>query len=352
MSPHKDELTAPLLAEVLSVEKGSPFVVLRNADGLPQRLMGRDVDVSLMPGTTVKDAADRVVQAATKHGWQVVVDSRRHHMAGVTLFHAGERGTLHFDLFKGITHLSNPLFSVEELWTEAEVVDDVRRLSKRMEVLATTVHRVVFGGTLNKAKYVDQLADLLREPEQRQWLEERVSGILDPVLARELTDLGSLEILTRKGGDRARRARRAFWRNRLSASPTRMLGNVTRYGAGQLGSVLHPPGVVGLEGDPFPGLADEVLTLELASALSAYGFQVGHVRADAAEIKTLNAPRFADMLRQRWKYWAPLRTVAPSLFLWLQAKRTGVVIVDRLPTLLRALRRSPMRPRWLTGAQS
>lgn len=349
MSPSRNELMAPLLAEVLSVEKGSPFVVLRNADGLPQRLTGRDVDVSLKPGTTVTEAAERVLAAAEQHGWQVVVDSRRDHMAGVTLFHADVRETLHFDLFKGITHVSNPLFSVDDLWNETEVVGDVRRLSKRMEVLATTVHRVVFGGTLNKRKYVDQLAHFLEDAEQRRWLEECVSLVLGPDLARELTNPEALEPLTRNGGDRARRARRAFWRNRLRASPTRTLANFTRYGAGQLGSVFHPPGVVGVEGDPFPGLNNEVLTLELASALSAYGFQVKHVRADAAEIKTLNAPRFEDMLRQRWKYWTPLRQVAPSLFLWLQAKRTGVVIVDRLPTLLRALRRSPMRPRWLTG---
>ncbi len=340
-------LTA-VLAAVTSVRGNSPFVALRNADTLPDRLDGRDLDVSVAPGVSLRDAARFVIQHGERAGWQVVVDSRRHHMAAVTLFHPETRETLHFDLFKGITHLSNPLFTVEELWEESEVVNDVRRLSHRMEVLATVVHRTVFGGTLNKQKYVEQLAEFVSDPRNRSWLAARVSRVLGPEFAVELTTPERVRELTRFGADRSARARKTFLSRRARRAPFSFAWDTVRYFAGQVGSMLFPPGFVGQPGDRVPALGSELLTLELACALSAYGFYVPSTRSRAEQIQTVNAPRFADMLKERWDYWGPLREWAPSVFLWFLAKRAAVVVVDRLPPLLALLRGSRVLcPRWL-----
>ena len=268
-------------------------------------------------------------------------------MAGVTLFDREVREELHFDLFRGLSHLSLPLLTADELWQESQVHRDVRRLTPRMEVLSTVLHRTVFGGTLNKPAYVEQLRALLEESPDGPWLEERVRRVLGPALAAELTSVERLASLSRDGSARAARARRAVLRGAFRRSPVAAAGSVVRFAWGQLGSMLRPPGVVGRPRDPVPGLPGERLSTSLASALSIYGFSVPHVRAGAGTIETLNPPRYADMLRERWHYWAPLRTALPSVFLWLQAKRAGVVVVDRLPWALRILRRTPFRPRWL-----
>jgi hypothetical protein len=66
-------------------------------------------------------------------------------------------------------------------------------------------------------------------------------------------------------------------------------------------------------------------------------------------VRSLNGPKHQQCVESLWRSATILRWVAPSLFLWLQAKRNRVVVLERLPLALRGLRRlSP--PAWLCVA--
>ena len=79
--------TPRLLSAILDVNDGSPFVVLRNAEELPAELSGRDLDVALVPGVSLRDATRFLLERAKALGWQGVCLSTRAHMTGVTFLH-------------------------------------------------------------------------------------------------------------------------------------------------------------------------------------------------------------------------------------------------------------------------
>jgi hypothetical protein len=274
-------------------------------------------------------------------------------MAAMTLVHLSEPAlAIHLDIFREVSFLSIPVLDAATLMVEAEVRNDVRLLSKRAEVAATVIHRVLFGGTLNKEKYIEQVRDVLSDPADAAWLRDRVEGAIGAPIAAEVTDRRSLAGL-RGDGERRNRAavgsvfRRSFLRRPLDTSV-----RVVRHMLGQVASTLRPPGVVGCPGDPFPELPCYGLTLHLASAISIYGLYQPSVRSDAATLKTENEERYEEMLKRRWTRWAFLRWCLPSVFLWLQAKRAGIVLVDRLPLALRIARRLGIAPAWVARPAS
>ncbi len=343
---HEIANISDLLRKLTCVSEASPLIALRNADGLPDRLDGTDLDVVCAPGVSLSEARSFLRRCASSTGWRLLGLSNRFHMAAATFVHPGGKNFLHIDVFRDLSVLGVPLISAEELYRDHLVVNGVRRLSPRMETLVTVVHRTLHGGTLNKRRYRDQLRFCL-ESEDGEWCRERLADILGVRVAQRLEDVAVRDESQGEGWSRGNSTVSAVISRRLVRAPWSTLTRLARYGAGQVTSFLRPPGLVGEPGAAVPQMPGLRVDLGFASGLSIYALSAPTVRAAPTSLATMHPPRYLRMLRSRWKFWTPLRWILPSIFLWLHAKRSGVAIVDRLPGGLRLLRRAGLGRSWI-----
>jgi O-antigen/teichoic acid export membrane protein len=332
-------------------EAAGLFTVLRNGEQLPEAMTGTDLDVSVRPGCSVGEVVEFLCRRGRALGWMPVGVSRRPHMTGFSLVKAdggASASAIHFDIFEGITYLGLPLLQPEALDTESIVRGEVRQLSERGRVLATTVHHLAWNGALLKEKYRAELATVLARTGDREWLLGTVDGALGTPVSRELGKPQGLAGL----GSGATGLRRRVWLGLASRwffpRPRLSLRSLATYLVGQLQSLRHPPGLIGSPGDPIPGLPGTPLTLQLACRISPHAAGATHVRTPSAMVRTLNGPRYERSTARLWRAWTPLRWLLPSLFLYLQAKRNRIVVLDRLPFAIRWLRTRADPPGWLT----
>ena len=321
------------------------FVVLRNGELLPHAMAGNDLDVATLPGISPDQVVAFLVERARPLGWAPVCLSRRADMTAfslVDLSASPPRDALHVDVFNGIRVHGVRLLPPELLAAESVVRDGVRQLTPRARVLATLAHHAAASGALTKDKYLTELVELQEQPEERAWLLARTAEWLGHALVGELAAPGGPTALRTP-------SRRRRWRVLASAarSPWGLARMMLRYCAGQLPSLVHPSGVVGRRGDRF-GAPPHLFWLspELACRVSPLAMIASSVRAAPEAVYTLNGAKHQRCITEIWRAATPLRLFAPSLFLWLQAKRNRIVVLDRLPLALRALRRVAA-PVWL-----
>ena len=311
------------------------FVVLRNGELLPDGMAGTDLDVSVLPGRTLEEVTAYLQQRAATVGWEAVCISARPHMVGVSLLDCTDECSasgVHFDIFNGITLLCIPLVRSELLLTESAVRKGVRELSTRARALATVVHHVAWSGGLGKEKYARELELVLADPHDRTWVLAEIRRAFGGKISAELEFGGSPCSLG--SGKRRRRALFGVIRESARRSVPDTMRAVIRYYSGQVGSMLSPPGLVGARGGRIGSAPGRPLNVELACSLSPHGFAAKHVRGPVSQVQTLNGPRYAASLATMWRRWRFVRWLAPSAFLWVQAKRGRVVVLDRLPASL------------------
>jgi hypothetical protein len=269
-------------------------------------------------------------------------------MVGLSLMYPdGEAVALHFDIFDGITFLSIPLLSVNELYDESFAAAGIRQLSNRARAAATVIHHMAWSGMLRKQKYVDDLTAVLALPTDRKWFEEKATRAFGPRLGGLLADPTYVQTLTTSSSRRRLRYFGATIYHGIRMTPVATMAHMAAYTLGQAESLVRPPGVVGCPGDPFPGLEGTSLSLSLACAISPHALRAPTVRSPSRCVTTLNGARYESSIRHMWLAAAPLRWLLPSVFLWLNAKRGRVVLVDRLPRSLELLRRLGGGKRWL-----
>lgn len=343
--------TARLLRRIFAPGEPSSMIVLRNAEQLPDAFVGQDLDVSATPGVGCDEVASHIMARGRELGWEPVCVSRRHHMVGLSLVHAdGATLALHFDIFDGITFLSIPLLSVEELFEESFTAGGIRQLSKRAQAAATVIHHMAWSGMLRKQKYVDELSTVLALPAERRWFEDRAIRAFGPRLGLRLADAGYLQTLTQSSAARRLQYAAAVIAQGMRARPVATMTAIAAYAIGQVESLIHPPGVVGSPGDPFPGLEGASLSLPLACAISPHALAAPTVRSPSRAVTTVNGPRYETSVRHMWSTASPLRWFFPSGFLWLNAKRGRVILIDRLPRGLALLRELGGGSRWLASS--
>lgn len=324
------------------------MIVLRNAEQLPDSFIGQDLDVTVTPGVDCDTAAAHIVDCGRELGWEPVCVSRRHHMVGLSLVHTdGAALALHFDVFNGITFLSIPLLSAAELSGESFIVGGIRQLNDRARTAATVIHHMAWSGMLRKQKYLDELNLVLAQPSEREWFEQRAVRAFGPRLGLQLTDAAYVQTLTGSNSLRRLRYAAAAIRQGIKVRPAATMAAIAAYAAGQVESLLRPPGVVGCPGDPFPGLEGTSLSLPLACAISPHALAAPTVRSPSRAVATVNGPRYEASVRHMWSTTSPLRWLFPSGFLWLNAKRGRVVLLDVLPRGLALVRELGGARRWL-----
>lgn len=339
-----------LLRRLLSVEGGSPFVALRDAESLPDTLSG-DLAVVCVPGTSLADARRFLRECGKAEEWRTIAINRRTRMMAVTVLHFRTKALLRVDVVLDISVFGVPLLG-PDLWLEESAVkNDIRRLSLRAETAVAVVQRVLHEGLLNKPKYLGQLRSGFASDDE-DWLRSTFRTAFGGKLGAELGDSDAGGGLAQVGSGRRARAILGALGPRLLRHPGRTVGGVLAYGAGQVRSMLSPGGLVGTPDDTVPGLPGQPLDLEFASRLSVDSVRAPGVRAPASSLRTADEGRSTTKLANRWRFWTPLRWVSPSAFLWLQAKRFGVVIVDRLPVGLRLLRRLGVGRSWMARTGS
>jgi hypothetical protein len=340
--------TAGLLRSIFADARASAlFTILRNGEALPDGLSGRDLDVSTLPGHSPAHVVAFLLERARAAGWTPICLSRRPHMTAISFVAGLASDAIHFDIFDGITYACIPLLEPALLADESAVRDGVRMLRLRGRVLATLAHHLAWNGGLTKAGYRDEVAAVLADPADRDWLLYRVHALFGERIAGELAAPRGGERLGTDLRRRRRAARRALLGRSLRRAPAATLGGLARYALGQLPSLAVPPGLIGERDDPLPG-TDVPLDLSLACRIAPHGFGIDAFRT-AHGARTLNGPRYERTLARSWARWAPVRWIAPSIFLWFQAKRGRVVVVERLPVALRVLRRTA-RPAWLAAS--
>jgi hypothetical protein len=326
------------------------FTVLRNDELLPDDLSGVDLDVCRMPGASLEEILRHITATARSVGWGTVCVSRRPHMIGfslVSLEDGVQNQAVHLDVFDGISFWGMPLISPELLASESGVHRGVRQLSNRGRVLATAVHHLAWVGGFHKTKYRQEVAELLANPAERRWFLDRVRESLGTRIAADLENPAAFDALTSHPPRRRFKTLLMVLGTCVKQRPLSSLKAMANYFLGQIPSALHPPGCVGSPGDFVAGAPGRGLSLELACRLSPFGFGAKSVWAGPAAAMTLNGAGYERWLRTMWSRWTPLRWLAPSLFLWLQAKRNRVVVLDRLPLGIRLLRARSRRPTWI-----
>ena len=294
-----------------------------------------------MPGRTISDVVDHLVVSAARAGWELVRMSERPHTAALAFAarnHDGRVAAFHFDVFRDIGYANVELISALDLASEAlERTPGVRSLSDRMRALATTVHHLTWSGRLSKAKYRDELNDALHDDLYGAWTASRLEDVFGRDVAQQIGQLSAEDRLGEIDPERRTAFRRAALRRALARRPLRTSIALLRYVGSHLASLVSPAGIVGMPGDRVPGAHGDLrLDLELACGLSPHGFRVRSVRSGGME--TLNGERYLDDLQRVWTRTRVVRYVAPSAFLWVQAKRNRVVVVDRLPLMIALLR--------------
>lgn len=346
--------TASLLTSLFSTKAAADqFVVLRNDELLPHALSGTDVDVSVLPGSTPPSVAAFIIACAHRIGWHPVVISRRNHITALALLpkseHDDTEAALHFDVFDGITYHGLELVPKAVLRDESEVENGVRRLNDRGKALATLTHHVAWNGGLGKEKYRRQLCAVVEHDGDRRWLHAHVAAVFGRSVAHEVVNREQIEQLGHNIRARRRRVVRALFVTQLRRRPIATIARIARYLFGQLKSFKSPPGLVGSVGSPVPSAPTRTLSLALACKLSPHAFRVPHVRVTDQFVETLNGEGYERVLRKTWRRWFAIRFVAPSVFLYYQAKRGRVILIDRLPTGIRVLQRMSTRPNWVAS---
>ena len=326
------------------------FIVLRNAEDLPEGLSGTDLDLSTMPGAGLLEVTRYLTRQAQKAGWHALAVSRRPHMVGLSLVHAASPVSLealHFDVFAGISYLGIPLLTPEDLAEGSQVRGGVRHLSPSHRVLATVLHHLSWSGGLSKTKYRQELLDL--QGARPPWLEAQLSRVHSRLLA---------ELVARPWDIPTGPSRRtrliltsALALQRLRKEPGRFVTALSAYLVGQIPSLIRPPGKIGRPGDLIPDLSVGALDLRLACRICPLAAQAPSVRAPASCLRTLNGPRYESALQRTWQRWSMIRWLVPTAFLWFQAKRNRIVLLESLPLGIRFLRRLPTRPSWISSPQ-
>jgi thymidylate kinase len=336
-----------LLGALLEVDRGSPFISLRNAEELPKRLTGNDLDVALRKGVSLKEASAYAMARARRLGWYPVIVNSRGHMVGISFVHRFTPGTvLHLDIFRDIARFGVPLIDGNALESEIRIERGLAVLSPRAEALATLVHRVLHGGTLNKTKYERQLLEALGNSEIQGWLVDELSRIFGSTFSAEVAHAIEAGEMGSGGPDREREATRAVLTQAVRRAPIRTALALARYLVSQVSSFAQPSGLVGRSGELVPGLHGAILTDDFAAALSTTAMRVDNVGDPPSAVTIVGPDRYREMILSRWNSWTWLRHVWPSAFLWLHAKRGGVALVHDLPLGIRVLRRVG-KPSWV-----
>jgi hypothetical protein len=338
-----------LLHRIFSGPAASYFLILRNDEALPDGLSGRDLDVCVRPHRTADEVVEYLSECGRELGWVPVSVSTRPHMVGLTLVRQDRHSDegVHFDVFDGISFAGMPLCAATELDNESEVRDGARVLSRRGRALATILHHMAWNGYLGKDKYRTEVAQVLADPIDAAWLHERLTRVFGEGATRRLLASASTSRLDREHGASRVRVCAAIFAHRAPVEGLRPAKEVLAYWAGQRSSLQHPPGLVGMDGDFVPRAPRFRLSTELACVISPHGYTVPSVRSRATHICTINGDSYERVLRSAWKRWTVVRWVAPSSFLYYQAKRNRVVVLTkRLPLALRVLR-AWRRPAWV-----
>ena len=331
----------PALGEIvgaLVASPESPFIVMRNGEGLPDVPSGSDIDLLLRPGVSLDTAISWIRAEATRLGWSYGFENYRSYMHALALFKAtdGEYAAVHLDLFDGVTLYGVPLLSGEALNNEIVSRSGMATLSLRAETLVTVIHRLAWSGGLVKAKYRAQLKETLGDPSSRDWLIQQLKEAIGPQIASVVM---AQNALARRSTWRRMRILMYVFRKNLSLDLPATLLSMFSYVRSQLETAFRPTGIVGQVGDLLPGSDSIHLSLALACRLEPHSFYAPHVRAPADEIQTTNGPAYESYIRRSWRRAAALRWTVPSLFLWYQRKRGEIVLLDRLPLGPRLFRR-------------
>ncbi|MGH8950409.1 MAG: hypothetical protein ACRDX9_03195, partial [Acidimicrobiia bacterium] len=253
---------------------------------------------------------------------------------------------LHFDIFDGITAMGVPLVPKRLLEAESSVKDGVRNLSSRARVLVTTLHHLAWSGGWKKEKYFQELGDVAGNEEDRAWLLEHIESVLGRSFAERVIDRGSRGEMA-PSFSRRMTVMRAALEARSGAELGGAASLMLRYGLGHIPSLLRPAGWVGRPGDRVPSLPTVRHDLAVACGVSQHGYFVPSMRSSKQKLRTLNGERYLANHRHRWSRLVLFRWICPTAFLWLEAKRSRVVVVGRLPLVLRLLRAGALRPRWV-----
>jgi hypothetical protein len=340
---------ATFLQSVFRPNASELFCVLRNGEALPLQMSGTDLDVSCQPGVGTDEIVRWLEDAAHLVGWHRALLSHRWHMTAVSYIGEVDTGfyAVHFDIFDGIRFAGIPLLSVDELARESFVRSGVRQLTFRGRVAATVVHHLAWNGGLTKEKYRTELRDLLEDDEDKRFLQRTVAAALGPAIAALVSDPSGCDELGSNLTARRRRVRWHLLTRRLAQAPLSTMRALASYYLGQLGSMISPPGTVGRLGDRPPWGGSAPLSVEMACGVAPHGFLAPGVRSPAHLTVTMNGERYERTLRQMWRRWRIVRFVFPTAFLWYQAKRGRVVVLERLPTILALLQKLPRSPGWL-----
>lgn len=329
------------------------LIVIRNGEDLPENLVGTDLDVVPAEGASMASVVGYLKHVGENIGWACVCISGRPHVTGLALLGPGKDGpeAVHFDVFKGITWLGVELISPALLQHESVVTRGVRQLSRRARVLATLVHHVGWSGGLTKTKYIDELRNLKADAAEAAWLQATLTTMLGPTVVKSLLDTdASLALGGKRGAWRCRYLLPVLLR-RLGAQPLQTARALARYVTGHWPSLVHPPGIVGRRGAVLPGSAQGLLLdLRIASQVSPHAIGAPSARCSTRSLHILNGPIYATNAAGLWRRWTIVRWAAPTLFLWLQAKRNHAIVLDRLPLGARMLA-ATVKPGWLATEQ-
>lgn len=349
----RHEGRAALLREIFKGDDAAErFIVLRNGEALPERMVGTDLDVCIMPGRSLGEVAEFLIERGRSAGWAPVSVSRRSHMIGLSLVPLDEAAdAVHFDVFGGITYLGLPMLRAETCAAESIVRHGVRSLNRRGQALATTVHHLAWNGYLSKEKYRAELAEVMSDPSSMLWMRESLAAAFGSRTLHAI-DVAIAAGTLGRATARMRRAVRAdlVARRALRRPATTML-QIVGYLAGQGESFRNPPGLIGTRGDSLPAAPRHRLTTELAGRIAPHGFGARSVRAGIGDVHTANGERYRHTLVRTWRRSTLLRWFLPSVFLYLQAKRGRTVVLERMPVALRALQRWS-RPSWLAAPRA
>jgi hypothetical protein len=346
-----------VISELLTIlldGHNTPFVVLRNGEGLPHIVSGTDIDISTRPTTTLSEIVEYLREHGHANGWIPISVSQRPHTVGLALLRTTAPESpvaMHIDIFAGITVFGITLLSAGRLANETETRNNVVQLTNRGRQLATLVHHVAWNGGLSKEKYRDELLQFVTEPSNCSWLDRELVGIFGRAIARECSAPLSIGGLGKQMSWRRMRAVFAIFVLKGSSEPVATATQFIRYVLGHMRSILSPSGLIGHLGDRVPEDRRISLSLQLACQVCPHAFGAKDVRSSVDGLATLNGPRYEAHIRKVWHRWSLIRWFAPSIFLWVQAKRNRWVVVSRMPLLLRCLQRSRYRPHWIALPQ-
>ncbi len=317
------------------------LIPLRNDEGLPDRLAGTDLDLTIGAAQTLDGMTHRVGEIGRGLGWTPVFVNRRSYMVAMPLLGPDGESAVHLDIFDGIGVWGCRLIEPGLLEQEARS-GEVRSLSNRAVVLVTLVHHLCWNGGFTNPEYFSRLKTALAS--DRPWLEGELSRIFGRAFADQICNAPE-DLATGRAGRRSRALVNVLGRG-LLRRPLATLRGLARYAGDHVRTLVRPTGLVAGPRAVVPG-TDHLLTLEVACRLEPHSFAVPHVQAAGSELRSANGERYEESLRSRWAKSARLRRLAPSLYLWFQAKRGEVIMLERLPRLL-VLLAKVTKARWIS----